>query len=80
MGKTEHLFLNMALDKKKCRTKKIGVIFFSLEMPAEQLMLRMLAKKTSIPLQNLRKGDMDDKEWSILSAAFDDLNSKNFCR
>lgn len=39
-------------------------------------MLRMLAAKTSIPLQNLRKGDMDDKEWSILSAAFDDLNSK----
>jgi len=36
----------------------------------------MLAAKTSIPLQNLRKGDMDDKEWSILSAAFDDLNSK----
>ena len=45
-------------------------------MPAEQLMLRMLAAKTSIPLQNLRKGDMDDKEWSNLSAAFDDLNSK----
>ena len=56
--------------------QKKGVIFFSLEMPAEQLMLRMLAAKTSIPLQNLRKGDMDDKEWSILSAAFDDLNSK----
>ena len=68
------LVLNMVL--KKCRTKKKGVIFFSLEMPAEQLMLRMLAAKTSIPLQNLRKGDMDDKEWSILSAAFDDLNSK----
>ena len=67
------LVLNMAL--KNVEQKK-GVIFFSLEMPAEQLMLRMLAAKTSIPLQNLRKGDMDDKEWSILSAAFDDLNSK----
>ena len=72
MGKTT-LVLNMAL--KNVEQKK-GVIFFSLEMPAEQLMLRMLAAKTSIPLQNLRKGDMDDKEWSILSAAFDDLNSK----
>ena len=72
MGKTA-LVLNMAL--KNVEQKK-GVIFFSLEMPAEQLMLRMLAAKTSIPLQNLRKGDMDDKEWSILSAAFDDLNSK----
>ena len=72
MGKTA-LVLNMALKNVE-RGK--GVIFFSLEMPAEQLMLRMLAAKTSIPLQNLRKGDMDDKEWSILSAAFDDLNSK----
>ncbi len=72
MGKTA-IVLNMAL--KNVEQNK-GVIFFSLEMPAEQLMLRMLAAKTSIPLQNLRKGDMDDKEWSILSAAFDDLNSK----
>ena len=72
MGKTA-LVLNMALKNVE-RGK--GVIFFSLEMPAEQLMLRMLAAKTSIPFQNLRKGDMDDKEWSILSAAFDDLNSK----
>ena len=72
MGKTA-LVLNMALKNVE-RGK--GVIFFSLEMPAEQLMLRMLAAKTSIPLQNLRKGDMDDKEWSNLSAAFDDLNSK----
>lgn len=72
MGKTA-LVLNMALKNVE---KGKGVIFFSLEMPAEQLMLRMLAAKTSIPLQNLRKGDMDDKEWSNLSAAFDSLNSK----
>jgi replicative DNA helicase len=72
MGKTA-LVLNMAL--KNVEAKK-GVIFFSLEMPAEQLMLRMLAAKTSIPLQNLRKGDMNDNEWSQLSGAFEDLNTK----
>lgn len=72
MGKTA-LVLNMAL--KNVEANK-GVIFFSLEMPAEQLMLRMLAAKTSIPLQNLRKGDMDDTQWSSLSGAFDDLNTK----
>lgn len=72
MGKTA-LVLNMAL--KNIENNK-GVIFFSLEMPAEQLMLRMLATKTSIPLQNLRKGDMDDNQWSNLSAAFDDLSNK----
>ena len=72
MGKTA-LVLNMAL--KNVENGK-GVIFFSLEMPAEQLMLRMLSAKTSIPLQNLRKGDMDDNQWSNLSSAFDDLNTK----
>ncbi len=72
MGKTA-IVLNMAL--KNVEQNK-GVIFFSLEMPAEQLMLRMLSAKTSIPLQNLRKGDMDDRQWSNLSAAFDNLNSK----
>ncbi|MFY4788265.1 replicative DNA helicase [Aliarcobacter butzleri] len=72
MGKTA-LVLNMALKNVE-RGK--GVIFFSLEMPAEQLMLRMLSIKTSIPLQNLRKGDMDDAQWSNLSSAFDSLNTK----
>lgn len=72
MGKTA-LVLNMAL--KNVEQNK-GVIIFSLEMPAEQLMLRMLAAKTSIPLQNLRKGNLDDQQWSNLSAAFEDLNKK----
>ncbi|MFV0562382.1 replicative DNA helicase [Malaciobacter mytili] len=67
------LVLNMALANVEANK---GVIFFSLEMPAEQLMLRMLAAKTSIPLQNLRKGDMDDEQWSNLSKAIEDLNKK----
>ncbi len=74
MGKTA-LVLNMALSNVEAGK---GVVLFSLEMPAEQLMLRMLAAKTSIPLQNLRKGDMDDDQWSNLSRAFEDLNQKNF--
>jgi replicative DNA helicase len=72
MGKTA-LVLNMALANVEAGK---GVILFSLEMPAEQLMLRMLSAKTSIPLQNLRKGDLDDNQWSHLTSAFEDLNSK----
>lgn len=72
MGKTA-LVLNTAL--KNVESGK-GVIIFSLEMPAEQLMLRMLSAKTSIPLQNLRKGDLDDQQWTDLTKAFSDLNNK----
>ena len=72
MGKTA-LVLNMALRNVE---QNKGVIIFSLEMPAEQLMLRMLAAKTHIPLQNLRKGNLDDQQWSNLTQAFEDLNKK----
>ncbi len=51
-----------------------GVAFFSLEMPAEQLMLRLLSIQTSIPLQQLRLGDMNDDQWSNLSIAINRMN------
>jgi replicative DNA helicase len=72
MGKTAFV-LNMAL---KAIERNEGVAFFSLEMPAEQLMLRLLSAKTSIPLQALRVGDLKDEQWSDLSAATQDLASK----
>jgi replicative DNA helicase len=52
-----------------------GVAFFSLEMPAEQLMLRLLSIQTSIPLQKLRVGDMNDDQWSSLNGAIDKMNT-----
>ena len=67
------LVLNMAL---KAVERNEGVAFFSLEMPAEQLMLRMLSAKTSIPLQALRVGNLKDDEWSRLSSAVDDMSRR----
>jgi len=72
MGKTA-VVLNMAL---KAIERGEGVAFFSLEMPAEQLMLRMLSAKTSIPLQSLRVGDLTDEQWSQLAAAVDDISRR----
>ncbi|MGE4295351.1 MAG: replicative DNA helicase [Campylobacterales bacterium] len=48
-----------------------GVAIFSLEMPAEQLMLRMLAAKTSVPLQHIKLGNLNDDEWQRISGAAD---------
>ncbi len=65
MGKTSFA-LNMVqnlLDKGK------GVAFFSLEMPAEQLMLRLLSIKTSIYLTKLRLGDLDEGDQKRLNDA-----------
>lgn len=65
MGKTSFA-LNMVqnlLEKGK------GVAFFSLEMPAEQLMLRLLSVQTSIQLQRLRVGDLSQEEYERLNDA-----------
>ncbi len=72
MGKTSFV-LNMA---QKALNDGRGVAIFSLEMPAEELMLRMLSAKTSIPLQNLKVGDMSDEEWSNLTRATDEIASQ----
>lgn len=74
MGKTAFC-LNLAqnaLDDNK------GVAIFSLEMPAEQLMLRMFSAKTSIPLQKIKVGDLSDDEWTRLSSAADEISRKEF--
>ncbi len=72
MGKTAfalNIMLNLLNQGK-------GVAFFSLEMPAEQLMLRLLAAKTSIPLQKIRVGDMSDDQWSDLHNANEFLSNQ----
>ncbi|RAZ48847.1 replicative DNA helicase [Campylobacter hyointestinalis] len=72
MGKTAFV-LNLV---QKVLNQDLGVVFFSLEMPATQLMLRLLSAKTSIPLQNLMTADMDNDELSRLSDACDEISRK----
>ena len=71
MGKTSFILntVNNLITQGK------GVAFFSLEMPAEQLMLRLLSIQTSIPLQKLRVGDMSDDQWQNLNGAVDRMNN-----
>ncbi len=72
MGKTA-FSLNIAqsvLDQNR------GVVIFSLEMPAEQLMMRMLSAKAAIPLQRLRVGNLNDLEWSEISRLSDYYDKK----
>jgi len=72
MGKTAFA-LNLALNVIK---QDKGVAIFSLEMPAEQLMLRMLSAASRIPLQDIRRGSLNEEEWSKLSAIADEISQK----
>lgn len=65
MGKTTfamNLCENAAMDQEK------PVLIFSLEMPAEQLMMRMLASLSRVDQTKIRTGQLDDEDWARLSS------------
>jgi replicative DNA helicase len=60
MGKTAQALceaMNIAFEENK------KVIFFSLEMSAEQLMQRLVSIHTGIPLSEIRTGRLDPEQW-----------------
>lgn len=70
-GKTAFA-LNLAL--KTALLNSATVAIFSLEMPAEHLMQRMIASKSRIEISKLRTGNLRlDKEWFDLDEAARDL-------
>jgi len=72
MGKTSFV-LNIAGNVLK---NDKGVAIFSLEMPAEQLMLRMISAHSSIPLQDVRTGNLNDEQISKITASLDYFSKK----
>jgi replicative DNA helicase len=72
MGKTTlaiNIGENVALDHKVRGT----VLIFSMEMPTEQLMTRMLSSVGGVPLQDIRSGRISDQDWARISAATSQL-------
>lgn len=63
MGKTAFA-LNLALNAAR---EGFSIAIFSLEMPAEQLLLRMLASESRIPLQRIRNVSISTDEWVTLT-------------
>jgi replicative DNA helicase len=63
MGKTA-LSMNLAYNMAVTLGKKVA--YFSIEMPKETLVLRMLASACKIDLVRLQAGQIRDSEWSTL--------------
>jgi replicative DNA helicase len=72
VGKTA-LALNIAVNAAKRYGQRVA--FFSLEMSAEQLVLRLLAAETGIDQQRLRLGQIQEEEWGLLMEAAGVLSS-----
>ena len=66
MGKTA---LALAIAQGALRHVDTPVFFFSLEMPAQQLMQRLLSDLGNVPLTTIRKALLGDNDWAGLGVA-----------
>ena len=64
MGKTT-LVLNMA--QNIALEQERPVVFFSLEMPAQDIAMRMLAAESRIDFTRLRTGNFSEEHWRPLT-------------
>ena len=71
MGKTA-LALNFAINAALHYQKKVA--FFSLEMPKEQLAIRMLSSEARVPLDRLKTANLADQDYKGLSHALGRLS------
>lgn len=63
MGKTAFV---LSLARNMAIENNIPVAFFSLEMSAVQLIMRLISSETGIPNHNLRNGDLSSEQWNLL--------------
>ncbi|MBS3937828.1 MAG: replicative DNA helicase [Peptococcaceae bacterium] len=71
VGKTA-LSLNFAVHAAV--KAKIPVAFFSLEMPKEQLTLRMLCAESVVRTESVRNGTLGDRDWDKIAQGIHDLS------
>lgn len=74
MGKTS-FGMNIVENAAIRGGKKVAV--FSLEMPAEQLVMRMLCSEANVDMQKVRRGMLSDEEWIRLSEAMSPIAMSN---
>lgn len=72
VGKTAFA-LNLGLQCSKRNNATVAI--FSLEMPAEQLMTRMLASESRVNNNVLKTGELSDDDWSKLNAGTNTLKA-----
>jgi replicative DNA helicase len=73
MGKST-LAVNMAEYAAVHHAKRASVAIFSLEMPSEQVVTRMLSSIGGVPLGSLRSGNISDEDWVRITSATSQLS------
>ncbi|GAB3794948.1 replicative DNA helicase [Humibacter antri] len=66
----------LALDFARAAAIKhdLPTIFFSLEMGRSEIAMRLLAAEASVPLQNMRKGTVESRDWTTIASTRGRIN------
>ncbi|WP_417563234.1 replicative DNA helicase [Microbacterium sp.] len=66
----------LALDFARAAAIKhnMPAIFFSLEMGRSEIAMRLLSAEGAIPLQNMRKGMLDSRDWTTVASVRGRIN------
>ena len=66
----------LALDFARAAAikNKMPTIFFSLEMGRAEIAMRLLSAESSVPLQAMRKGNVDRQDWARIAMRRGDIN------
>ncbi|WP_158867283.1 replicative DNA helicase [Leifsonia sp. AG29] len=66
----------LALDFARAAAIKhdMPTIFFSLEMGRSEIAMRLLSAEASVPLQNMRKGTVDNRDWTTIASTRGRIN------
>ncbi len=73
MGKTSFA---MNIAENVAMSADGAVAIFSMEMPAEQLAMRMLSSLGRVELQKIRTGDLGESDWPRITSAISLLDQK----
>ncbi len=71
MGKS-----TLALDFARSAAIKhdMPTIFFSLEMGRSEIAMRLMSAEASVPLQSMRKGTLDSRDWTTIASVRGRIN------
>jgi replicative DNA helicase len=74
MGKTA---FTLALARNAAVMANKTAVFFSLEMPTNQLMMRLISSESDIEQEKIRKGTVNQAELAQITSKMDKLNKVN---
>ncbi len=70
MGKTAFA---ISIANYAASVRKKNVVFFSLEMPAEQICLRLLSLQSGVSMQSIRMGRVEEEGWVAIGDSMNQL-------